>query len=48
MVNEDSNGATYYLMLNEGKSKVVQGIVFDAIDSERTTRGLHMTKFSRN
>ncbi len=38
VVNEGSNGAansaTYYLMLNEGKLEVVQGIVFDAIADE--------------
>jgi hypothetical protein len=38
VVNEGSNGAansaTYYLMLNEGKFEVVQGIIFDAIADE--------------
>lgn len=39
IVNEASNGAangaTYYLMLNEGKLKVVQGIIYDAYANER-------------
>ena len=38
VVNEGTNGAansaTYYLMLNEGKFEVVQGIIFDAIADE--------------
>ena len=38
VVNEGSNGAansaTYYLMLNEGKLEVVQGIILDAIADE--------------
>ena len=39
VVNEGSgsaaNHATYYLMLNEGKFEVVQGIVFDAVADEQ-------------
>ena len=39
VVNEGSNGAyshaTYYLMLNEGKLEVMQGIVFDAMADEK-------------
>ena len=39
VVNEGSNGAansaTYYLMLNEDRFEVVQGIVFDAIANEQ-------------
>ena len=39
VVNEGSgsafNHATYYLMLNEGKLEVVQGIVFDAAADEQ-------------
>ena len=39
VVNEGSgsafNHATYYLMLNEGKFEVVQGIIFDASADER-------------
>ena len=39
VANEGSNGAynhaTYYLMLNEGKFEVVQGIVFDAMADEQ-------------
>ena len=39
VVNEASNSAfnsaTYYLMLNEGKFEVVQGIVFDASADEQ-------------
>ena len=38
VVNEASNSAfnhaTYYLMLNEGKFEVMQGIVFDAAANE--------------
>ena len=38
VVNEGTNGAansaTYYLMLNEGKFEVVQGVIFDAIADE--------------
>ena len=38
VVNEGSNGAansaTYYLMLNEGKFEVVQGVILDAIADE--------------
>ena len=38
VVNEASNSAfnhaTYYLMLNEGKFEVIQGIVFDAFADE--------------
>ena len=38
VVNEGSNGAansaTYYLMLNEGKLEVVQGVILDAIADE--------------
>ena len=39
VANEGSNSAanfgTYYLMLNEGKFEVVQGIVFDAVADEQ-------------
>ena len=39
IVNEASNGAashaTYYLMLNEGKFEVVQGVVLDAMANEQ-------------
>lgn len=39
VVHESSNGAdsfaTYYLMLNEGKLEVMQGIVFDALTNEQ-------------
>ena len=39
IANEASNGAansaTYYLMLNEGKLEVVQGVVFDAMADEK-------------
>ena len=33
--NGAANSATYYLMLNEGKFEVVQGIVFDALADEK-------------